>query len=313
MRIAVICVYFGKWVPYHKLWLKSCERNPDIDFFVIGDQEMHGLPQNVHTINLSLEEIKETASAKLGRDVVLNSPYKLCDYRPMYGLIFEDYLKEYDYWGHCDMDMVFGNISKFLREYNLQDYEKFLDLGHLSLYRNTPENNLRFKLSGGKFSWEEVVAEDRNHWFDELIGIDQKFKDHQISLFEKRIYADISEIHRRFTNAFNSPMNSKYQVFYWYDGSAFYQHWNGSGFEKTELIYIHFKRRGYGRESFDADTSDIFVIGPNGFTRREDDHFTLDDIKTLNPYKSAVTERIEYYRFKAGRAVKKAKRIAGIK
>ena len=120
MQIAVISVYFGKWVPYHKLWLKSCECNPEIDFFVIGDQKMDDLPNNVHIINISLNEIRALASQKLGRDISLKTPYKLCDYKPMYGLIFEEYLQGYDYWGHCDMDMIFGNISKFLKMYEVE-------------------------------------------------------------------------------------------------------------------------------------------------------------------------------------------------
>ena len=309
MQIAVISVYFGKWVPYHKLWLKSCECNPEIDFFVIGDQKMDDLPNNVHIINISLNEIRALASQKLGRDISLKTPYKLCDYKPMYGLIFEEYLQGYDYWGHCDMDMIFGNISKFLKMYEVEKYEKFLDLGHLSLYRNTPENNRRFKLNGGKFTWEQVVTEDKNHWFDEWVGIDQKLKDHNIPLFDKRIFADIAEIYRRFKNAYNDPQNYKHQIFYWHDGGTYYQYWNGKGFEKTELIYIHFKRRGFGKEGFDADSVQTFVIGPDGFTKRDNDHFTLGDVQRLNPYKNDLSEKLEYYRFKGDRAIKKIKRI----
>ena len=312
MKIAVISVYFGKWVPYHKLWLKSCEYNPEIDFYVIGDQRMNDLPANVHTIIISLDEIRSMASKKLGVEISLKTPYKLCDYRPMYGLIFEDYLRGYDYWGHCDMDMIFGNISQFLRKYELEKYDKFLDLGHLSLYRNTPENNSRFKLSGGKYTWEQVVTEDRNHWFDEWVGIDQKFKDHNIPLFDRRIFSDIAEIYKRFKNAYNDPQNYKYQLFYWHEGGTYYQYWNGNKLEKLEVIYIHFKRRGFGKENFDSSDVRTFVIGPDGFTKWETDNFTLEDVKRLNPYRSVFFEKFEFYRFKGGRAINKIKRIIGI-
>ena len=42
--------------------------------------------------------------------VTLDRPYKLCDFKPAYGFIFGEYLKEYDYWGHCDIDIVWGDL-----------------------------------------------------------------------------------------------------------------------------------------------------------------------------------------------------------
>ena len=43
-------------------------------------------------------------------------PRKLCDYKPAYGLIFSEYLRHSDYWGHIDFDIVWGNISSYLQE-----------------------------------------------------------------------------------------------------------------------------------------------------------------------------------------------------
>ena len=42
---------------------------------------------------------------------------KLCDYKPAYGLIFEDELIGYDYWGFCDTDILLGDIYQFLEDY----------------------------------------------------------------------------------------------------------------------------------------------------------------------------------------------------
>ena len=47
----------------------------------------------------------------------VNSPYKLCDYKPVYGLIFDEDLQDYDFWGHCDVDLIFGDIRKFINLY----------------------------------------------------------------------------------------------------------------------------------------------------------------------------------------------------
>ena len=36
------------------------------------------------------------------------------DLRPAYGVLFEEYLDGYDFWGHCDLDVLFGRIRDHL-------------------------------------------------------------------------------------------------------------------------------------------------------------------------------------------------------
>jgi hypothetical protein len=36
----------------------------------------------------------------------IRNPYKICDWKPFYGHIFREYLVAYDFWGHCDMDII---------------------------------------------------------------------------------------------------------------------------------------------------------------------------------------------------------------
>ena len=66
----------------------------------------------------------------------------------MYGEIFEDYLLGYDFWGMCDMDMIFGDLSRFITTDILEKHDKIYQLGHLTLYRNNKEVNGRFRLDG---------------------------------------------------------------------------------------------------------------------------------------------------------------------
>jgi len=42
------------------------------------------------------------------------------------GLIFEDYVAGYDFWGHCDLDVVWGDIRKFLHTRILSDSDIIL-------------------------------------------------------------------------------------------------------------------------------------------------------------------------------------------
>mgnify|MGYP003293122784 CR=1 FL=1 len=147
--ICVIGTYFGQFNNYFSLWLKSCAYNPKIDFYIFGDAEYKGvLPQNVRIEYMTLETVKLRAEKYLGFKVSLERPYKCCDFKPIYGAIFGDYISSYEYWGHCDFDMIFGDIFSFLEKNNYHAYDRFFNLGHLSFYRNIPKVFNYLKLDG---------------------------------------------------------------------------------------------------------------------------------------------------------------------
>ena len=52
----------------------------------------------------------------------------------MFGVILEEYFSGYDYWGHSDLDVIYGDLTYFFKKFNLERYDKFLPLGHLCLY-----------------------------------------------------------------------------------------------------------------------------------------------------------------------------------
>lgn len=74
----------------------------------------------------------------------------ITDFYVFTGLIFEDYLKDVDYWGITNMDIVYGNLSKFLPDSELRGYDVWTDdvgpeggrvNGIFSLWRNTERIN----------------------------------------------------------------------------------------------------------------------------------------------------------------------------
>lgn len=77
---------------------------------------------------MTFDELKEKIQSKFGFGIKITEPHKLCDYKPAYGYIFEDYLKEADYWGHCDIDTILGNLDKFLGDLLNQNYAKLFAL-----------------------------------------------------------------------------------------------------------------------------------------------------------------------------------------
>ena len=104
----VIGVYFGTLPNYFKLWLRSCEHNKSISFYLFTDADLSAyvIPTNVRWITYSLEQMQKRASEVLGFEAALYSPYKCCDFKPLYGQIFSEYIQEFDYWGHCDFDLI---------------------------------------------------------------------------------------------------------------------------------------------------------------------------------------------------------------
>ncbi len=101
-NIVLIIPYFGKLPWYFPYFIHSCKFNSDIDFIILSDIKLVGLPPNVKYFNYSLEKFRVIASKALGFEVVIEHGYKLCDFKPAYGYIFSNLIEEYDFWGHCD-------------------------------------------------------------------------------------------------------------------------------------------------------------------------------------------------------------------
>ena len=77
--------------------------------------------------------------------VSLETPDKLCAFRPLYGMMFAEELAGYDYWGHCDTDVILGDIRKILDKPISEGYLKIQLHGHLSLYHNDAYTNNVFR------------------------------------------------------------------------------------------------------------------------------------------------------------------------
>lgn len=152
-KIKFIICYFGKWPIWFPGFLLSCKHNEDIDWLFFTDCKIpKEYPSNVKFEKCSIDFISELASKKLKFKVKITKPYKLCDLKPAYGLVFEDYLESYDFWGHCDIDIIFGDIRKFITNDILAQNDiissfKKRTSGHFTLFKNNHSiNNIFLKL-----------------------------------------------------------------------------------------------------------------------------------------------------------------------
>ena len=292
-KICVIGVYFGALPNYFQLWLRSCEYNKDISFYLFTDADLSAymIPANVQWITYSLEQMRERASEVLGFEAALYKPYKCCDFRPLYGRIFSEYIREFDYWGHCDFDLIWGDLSYYFDLYRINDYDKFLPLGHLSLYKNTDENNMTYMLDGSRCGdYILAFSKDEHRAFDEEFGIGSIFDKHNIPILKKRIFADISDTYKRYRCA-RKDKNYKYQVFLWRAGKTYRAYWENGKINEEEFLYVHFQKRGFLPVYDGCETSDGFFITNSGFYPLED--ITIDVIQKYNAYRSFVFEKAE--------------------
>jgi hypothetical protein len=169
-RIALMNCYFGKFPWYFPFFIKSCVTNPTIDFIIFSNAfYTDTLPANVRIIPLDLSAFNLWASEKLGFEISLKNAYKLCDFKPAYGVIFSEYLKEYDFWGMCDIDIILGRIREFMTDELLYEYDVINTrhdylTGSFMLFRNNEVCNNLFAKSK---DYKKVFISDKHFCFDE--------------------------------------------------------------------------------------------------------------------------------------------------
>jgi len=169
--IAVITCWYGEYPWYFPYFIHSCAFNPSIDFYIITDnlETILRKPDNVIIVLKTLEELKLDASEKLGFQVNIDYPYKLCDFKPAYGFLFPEIIEEYDFWGQSDLDIIYGNIRDFITIDMLDKYD-FISVRHdyttgcFALYKNNPIMNTFFMKSK---DYMKVLSNSKHYCFDE--------------------------------------------------------------------------------------------------------------------------------------------------
>lgn len=170
-KVGIIFVFFGPLPWYFSYFIHSCRYNPEFDFLIYNDSEPKiQFPSNVHFHKMTLTEFSELINQKLKLKADLHPmPYKFCDLRPAFGSIFGQFIKEYEFWGHGDIDIIFGKISNFITDEILAGYD-VISMRHdyisswFVLYRNSYKVNNMFRLSK---DYEKVFTTEGYYNFDE--------------------------------------------------------------------------------------------------------------------------------------------------
>lgn len=138
IRKLLICPYFGplpEWFPrFAEQWPRMGEQGYDI------------------WIDRNLDDFKRRCRRVLDIDCpITEGSSKIWDYRGSLGLLYANELRGYDWYGHCDLDMVFGRLDHFVTD-EMLDYCNILTdcqydylAGPFTLYRNITHVNTIFQ------------------------------------------------------------------------------------------------------------------------------------------------------------------------
>nr|NJM01218.1 hypothetical protein [Desulfobacula sp.] len=116
---AFLILYLGELPAYFKYWAKTCEPNHDhFQWFVYNDRITRKEDYNraVTLIPYSFEKLRSDLKSSLQIDLPPQNTRVVCDCRTLlYALRKDDdHLGRYDFIGYSDLDVVYGDIARFL-------------------------------------------------------------------------------------------------------------------------------------------------------------------------------------------------------
>lgn len=264
--IAIIIPYFGKFPTIFPFWKQSAFNNPSIHFIFFTDNNDLVSENNIEVIHMSFLECKKYIQRQFNFPIILSSPYKLCNFRPAYGAIFNDYIKEYDFWGFGDVDLIYGNLRSFISEEILNKYDYISGWGHLTLIRNCEywNNFYKTELEGFQY-FKDVFSSNKLSRFDEYLnkGIgDLAKKLHEERVWDTRPFDDvcIPAVHLDFYSVFH-PEVSNHLIFAYDNNNLWRLYINNGEIKKEPIEYAHFQRRANLR--IRANNTQRYLIIPN--------------------------------------------------
>jgi len=294
-KIILIIPYYGTFPEYLHAWLLSVSYNPDVDFLLVTDiQYKNKYPENVKVLNWSFEKLIKEIQTNFDFPINITRPYKLCDYKLAYGLIFQKHITQYDFWGYCDIDQVFGSIRNFIQNDILDNYDFIELLGHFSLHKNNGRVNNFFKMDGSLYGYKKAFSTSRNCNFSETTGKIQIILKNNFKYYHKPdSFADLSRWHKKIMLVDNSVCSHKHQIFFWENGKAYMAYVADEKVCVKEFMYIHFQKKNPKIEFKDVSDVKSFYCFADKFVIKNEGPPTKEFIYKHSNYRGALREKIE--------------------
>ncbi|MCE7602176.1 DUF6625 family protein [Vibrio fluvialis] len=283
-KLVLIVPYFGKLPSWFDLWLRSAKFNREIDFLLFTDCNIES-SNNIIVMKMTFSDFVRMCQSKFEFKISLENPYKICDYRPAFGLIFDEYIKKYSHWGHCDTDLIFGDLSNFIDLDSMGDYGRIYTRGHLSIFKNNAEINSLFKsnICISFIDYRRVFNTNYPCHFDEHGGSSLAFIKSEFKVYDQLDFADVYYHNFEFRNALTSNSNDTRLLFSWNNGHLLQYSMNcrSEEIEKDEVAYVHLQKREMSIKVDDITNIDKFSIVPNQFVSFKNE-FKKSDFRPIN-------------------------------
>lgn len=173
-RIVFLQVWVGEIPDYFWFHYETTKNLRNIDFIIFTDQKLTLDSKNYKIINTNLNEIEKLVSDKVGTTIKIKNNKKICDLKASLGDVFEEYIRDYEYFGVYDIDTLFGDINSFVEEYLGQyDFISMADeiyynrlSGPFLIMKNTKEIRELYKNNG---SFVKCFDNEEVECFEETI------------------------------------------------------------------------------------------------------------------------------------------------
>ena len=152
----MIVPWVGALPPWIGSWLANTatisERGHGWEFMLDVDEKV---------IRERIEELGVRCPPLTGR--------KLCDFRPAFGEMYADELEDFDFWGHTDLDCVYGRLWEYVSDDLLAEVDVYSNdpypqmCGPFTLYRTATCSSLFRKHR----RWQRIFEDPKLHAFDE--------------------------------------------------------------------------------------------------------------------------------------------------
>jgi hypothetical protein len=283
--ICYIVPYFGRLPKNFGLWLIGCKANPTINWIIYTDDKTsYDYPQNVKVIYCTYQNIQTKIRSYYDFEIPFDRPWRLALMKAAYGEIFQEDIKTFDFWGYCDVDLMWGNIRKFYTDDIMDRYDRIGFQGHSTLMRNTKENNQIYRtIVPGEINYIDVFSGKSGYSFDED-GMDNIYKYLGKEYYHKTNFANLLKYNSGFFLYAMPECDSKnndYQIFTWNKGTLLRHYLDKNGnINEQEFCYIHFWCRPMKFKIKSLSTDSLYYIYPDVMT---DKNIGIN-IKSLKKY-----------------------------
>ena len=260
--IRLVVPYFGERPSYLPLVVRSMAANPDVHWLLFTDRPVPDAPANVSVRRCEFTDLAARIQSHFDFEISLERPYKLCDFRPAFGEVFAAELAGYDFWGHCDLDVIFGRIRDHLPP-EAFDADKILIQGNFALYRNTVDAARWFRHEIDGISYRKVMTNAAAMHFDEMAGMHYILRELGISYWQAPVIFDLS--FRRYRTRAEHPKGRDPRRYAWEQGEICEYRLVGQDIARRTALLVHLQKRTMRMPSSDVLAADRYWISANGF------------------------------------------------